>query len=163
MAYDLTLTASETYVNVGDTITFTANSTKIYIYKDGVQIGYTGDTKTTYNYVADTVGTFAFYGDNSRGSISNTVTITVNEPVSTGSWTVGNKEVASLTINNKEVQSIVRVSDDAILYQRRNVPMVSSVTLSESVSSVYVGSSVVLTAQLGMSDDSTPSNKTVTF
>ena len=42
-------------------------------------------------------------------------------------WTINNKEVKSLTMNNKEIISIVRTSDNAILYQK---PSVENVTLT---------------------------------
>lgn len=39
----------------------------------------------------------------------------------TGGWTIGNKTVESLHINNKEVQSITRLSDNAIIYQKQQL------------------------------------------
>ena len=38
--------------------------------------------------------------------------------VKKGNWTINNKTVKSLTIGNKEVQSIVRVSDNKVLYEK---------------------------------------------
>ena len=33
-------------------------------------------------------------------------------------WTIGNKEVKSLTLNNKEVKSILRTIDNTIIYEK---------------------------------------------
>lgn len=40
-------------------------------------------------------------------------------------WTINNKEVKSLTMNNKEIISIVRTSDNAILYQKPSMETIS--------------------------------------
>ena len=41
------------------------------------------------------------------------------EEIISGSWSINNKTVKSLSVGNKEIQSIERVSDGAIIYQRK--------------------------------------------
>lgn len=115
------------------------------IYEDGVQIDtINGRTfyEDGYDYVPTTNGTHTISFKQNGYDPPNTLTITVTAPILTGSWTIGNKTVQSLTINNKEVQSIERLSDNKIIYEKEEVVKVDLVlTVTGSSFSEYNNSS----------------------
>ena len=76
------------------------------------------------------------------------------------SWHIGNKEVASLTIGNKEIQSIVRVSDSKVLYEK--APQYS-ISLVSDKATASTGETVTFTATLLDGNNQPVSGETVTF
>lgn len=81
-------------------------------------------------------------------------------------WTIGNKTVASLTINNKEVQSIVRSSDNVILYEKPFTgPTPSSITLvsNQSILAYNNSESATLTATVKDANNTVIEGATVEF
>ena len=84
----------------------------INVYEDNVLIG-TWDGDGNYSYTPSTSGTHTI---KIEGFNYITVEITVTGGDNGVTWTIGNKEVKSLTINNKIVKSIERVSDNTIIY-----------------------------------------------
>lgn len=85
----------------------------------------------------------------------------------TGSWTINNKTVQSLTIGNKEIQSIERVSDGAILYQKNTSPTPTpasmSVTATKDVLSKHHSDTSTLTATVLDANNNACVGETVTF
>jgi len=77
------------------------------------------------------------------------------------SWSIGGKTVESLVINNKEVQSIVRVSDGAVLYQKAAS---HSYALAFSSATYQTDSSGDVTVSVTLTDNGVPvSGETVSF
>ena len=60
-------------------------------------------------------------------------------------WVIGGKEVQSLHINGKEVQSIVRLSDNVVLYEKTQS---LSLTLSANTDSAFTGMSITVEGTL---------------
>jgi len=76
-------------------------------------------------------------------------------------WSIGGKTVQSLVINNKEVQSIVRVSDGAVLYQKAQT---HSYALAFSSATYQTDSNGDVTVYVTLTDNGVPvSGETVNF
>ena len=78
---------------------------------------------------------------------------------STVSWNINNKTVQSLHIGNKEIQTIERISDGVIIYQRTPV---YELTLTSDKVTASTGETVTFSATLTL-DGVTVSDETVTF
>ena len=126
-----TVTPNTTEINVGEVIIFTISNTigyKYRIYSNNDIIEENTITSThTLQYTFLDAGIYNITAkefnkvNDSWQTISNiNITITVTEASThTGSWSINNKTVQSLHIGNKEIQTIERVSDGAIIYQRK--------------------------------------------
>ena len=140
-------------------------SNHIDIYEDNVLIhsytnfGSQDNYFPDYEYIPTTTGEHIILIDGQYATKFQ-ITITVTEPIVTFSSTsISNKEIKSITINNKEVDSIVRVSDDAILYKRQPV---YELLLSSDSSVSQKNENITFTATLTYGNQPV-SNETVTL
>lgn len=170
-----TLTADKTKITIGETVTFGYTFTGRAPFEF---IGYINNQEVEmdlidpqpqiayFTYTFEDIGEYEVYITSTKGD-SNTVTITVSEPVSTVSWTINNKTVQSLTIGNKEIQTITRVSDGAILYQKSTsptpIPSTISITATKDVLSKHHSDTSTLTATVLDEDNNACVGETVTF
>lgn len=147
-----TISSSSENVEPNETITLTilyngifpATSHSIYInnvhYADIFQDVIIDLDNVTYPITFDTEGEYEIYVITSaiENVQSNTITITVSEEptlLEAQELTIGQKTIQSLTINNKKVYSIVRSSDNAILYQLTELN--TNLTINVPLSLVY--------------------------
>lgn len=83
----------------------------------------------------------------------------------TGFWTINNKTVQSLHIGNKEIQTIERISDGAIIYQRSGggTPTSISVSTTKDILSKRHSDTSTLTATVLDANNNPCNGETVTF
>ena len=129
----------------------------INIYEDGVLIESNWENLTYgYTYTPSTAGTHTI---KLEGYNYITVEITVTGGDSGVTWTIGNKEVKSLTINNKIVKSIERVNDGEIIY---GVPTGQKLKFTQDEYTATDGECSI-TCQLIDYDNNDVENKTITL
>lgn len=169
-----TLSADKTDINVNDTVTFTVTNTdsvKTRVYIGDTIVDSDSTSTHTFTYTFNSVGQYIVQLKVWSKAIdswypSDAFVITVTEKP-TGSWTIGGKTVKSLTIGNKEIQTITRVSDGAILYQKSTSPTPTpasiSVTATKDVLSKHHSDTSTLTATVLDEDNNACVGETVTF
>ena len=89
-------------------------------------------------------------------------------PLIADSWSINNKTVQSLHIGQKEIQTIERVSDGAILYQKDTsvilpTPITMTVSATKDVLSLSHSDSTTLTATVFDNNNDIMENQVVTF
>lgn len=145
---------------VGNTITFDLSNAGVFpctLYIDGNSIE-TGITANTYDYTFNTTGTYSVYFRNDDRVYSYQIEITVKKE--TTIWDLPS-DISSIYIGQKEIQTIERVSDGAIIYQRiepHNYVLTASLNPSTILSS---GSTTIYGT---LTDNGSPmANKTITI